>query len=547
MPLRLHLPLPPGGWIRLDAIGGVAGDMFVAAAVATWPELAGRIAAAMETLCIPVAYVLDWPVVNRGGIAACQFVSAFAGEAAHPTGSVSEIKAFIQASDLSPEVRRIAIGLFDLIAAAEGEVHGRPADEVHLHEIADWDSIVDLVAAAVIIDAVGPVSWICPSLPLGGGTVRCAHGLLPVPAPATAILCRGARLRDDGIEGERVTPTGAAILAYLGAFDARNLHSGRLIGSGYGAGSKELPGVPNVLRLLVFADEGLSDGLADCERVANCHERAGHVPDHERLSRDFPSKRHEGAATPLRMIDADGVFHANCHEAAGHTPDHERQPRDFHANCHEGSGHTPEYERLCGDFHANALAEAGFVADRVAVLSFDIDDQSPEDLAIGLDRLRTVPGVLSVSSDMTAGKKGRLAFRIEILAKPSRLEAVVRACFNETTTLGLRWRVEDRWTLARQAVQVATADHGSAPVKIAQRLGGVVTAKLEADFVAGLDLSLRERELLSNRLKEQALAELVQQHEIQREGHGTERSGLKGADGYDAACGRPDHQDGQPT
>ena len=484
MPLRLPLPLPPGGWIRLDAIGGVAGDMFVAAAVATWPELAGRIAAAVETLCIPVAYVLDWPVVNHGGIAACQFVPAFAGEAAHPTGSVSEIKAFIQASDLSPEVRRIAIGLFDLIAAAEGEVHGRPPDEVHLHEIADWDSIVDLVAAAVIIDAVGPVSWICPSLPLGGGTVRCAHGLLPVPAPATAILCRGARLRDDGIEGERVTPTGAAILAYLGAFDARNLHSGRLIGSGYGAGSKELQGVPNVLRLLVFADEGLSGGLADGEIVANCHEAAGHTPDNERLSRDF---------------------------------------------------------------HANALAEAGLVADRVAVLSFDIDDQSPEDLAIGLDRLRTVPGVLSVSSDMTAGKKGRLAFRIEILAKPSRLEAVVRACFNETTTLGLRWRVEDRWTLARRAVQVATAEHGSAPVKIAQRLGSVVTAKLEADFVAGLDLSQRERELLSNRLKEQALAEFVQQPEIQREGHGTERSGLEVADCYDAACGGPDDQDGQPT
>ncbi len=484
LPLPLPLPLPPGGWIRLDAIGGVAGDMFVAAAVATWPELAGRIAAALATLRIPVTYELAWPIVNRGGVAARQFVPAFGGEVSHPTGSVAEIKAFIHASELSPEVRRIASGLFDLIAMAEGEVHGRPADEVHLHEIADWDSIVDLVAAAVIIDAVGPVSWICPSLPLGGGTVRCAHGLLPVPAPATAFLCRGARLRDDGIEGERVTPTGAAILAYLGAFEARDLRSGRLMGSGYGAGTKELPGVPNVMRLLVFADGGLSGGLADGERVAKWHEMAGHVPDNE---------------------------------------------------------------SLCRDFHANALAEAGLVADRVAVLSFDIDDQSPEDLAIGLDRLRTIPGVLSVSSVMTAGKKGRLAFRIEILAKPPRLEAVVLACFNETTTLGLRWRVEDRWTLARRAVQVATAEHGSAPVKIAQRLGGVVTAKLEADFVAGLDLSQRERELLSNRLKEQALAEFVQQHVIQREGHGTDRSGLKGADGYDAACGRSDDQDRQPT
>jgi uncharacterized protein (TIGR00299 family) protein len=457
----VQLPLPPGGWIRLDAIGGVAGDMFVAAAVATWPELAGRIAAALETLRIPVAFELDWPVVNRGGISARQFVPAFGGEWPHPTGAVAEIKAFTQASNLSPEVRRVAIGLFDLIAAAEGEVHGRPADEVHLHEIADWDSIVDLVAAAVIIDAVGPVRWICPSLPLGGGTVRCAHGLLPVPAPATAILCRGARLRDDGIEGERVTPTGAAILAYLGAFDARDLRTGRLVASGYGAGSKELPGVPNVLRLLVFAEVGHPGG--ECANV---------------------------------------------------------------------------------EIAATAWADKCPVADRVAVLSFDIDDQSPEDLAIGLDRLRTVPGVLSVTSVMTTGKKGRLTFRIEILAQPSRLEAVMWASVSETTTLGLRWRVEDRWTLARRAVQVATVEHGSAPVKIARRPGAVVTAKLEADFVAGLDLTQRERELLSNRLQEQALAEFAQQHEILREGQGMEQLGLKGAGGYDAAFGGPEDHDG---
>ena len=481
MPLRLPLPLPPGGWIRLDAIGGVAGDMFVAAAVATWTGLAGRIAEALETLRIPVAYVLDWPVVNRGGIAACQFVPAFAGEAAHPTGSVAEIKAFIQASNLSHEVRRIAIGLFDLIAAAEGEVHGRPADEVHLHEMADWDSIVDLVAAAVIIDAVGPVSWICPSLPLGGGTVRCAHGLLPVPAPATAILCRGARLRDDGIKGERVTPTGAAILAYLGAFGAHDFRSGRLTGIGYGAGSKELPGVPNVLRLLVFADEGLAGG--ECADVCLTGDGlvGGGLAGAERPGDDHP---HGELAWTLRT----------------------------------GVGLSGG-EQTDGELAANTWADSGLVADRVAVLSFDIDDQSPEDLAIGLDRLRTVPGMLSVISVMTAGKKGRLAFRIEILAQPSSLEAVVRACFSETTTLGLRWRVEDRWTLARRALQVPTGEHGLAPVKIAQRPGGVVTAKLEADFVAGLNLTQRERELLSNHLQEQALAEYAQHHEIKKEKH----------------------------
>jgi len=431
-PLPLPLPLTPGGWIRLDAIGGVAGDMFVAAAVATWPELAGRLRSALERLRLPFAYELGWPVVNRGGITARQFVPVFPRDTtlSHPTGSVAEIKAFIQAGDLSPEVRRIAIGLFDLIAAAEGEVHGRPANEVHLHEIADWDSIVDLVAAAVIIDAVGPVRWVCPSLPLGGGTVRCAHGLLPVPAPATAILCRRARLHDDGIEGERVTPTGAAILAYLGAFDGRDLRTGRLVANGYGAGSKELPGVPNVLRMLVFADE---------------------------------------AAIGISSV-------------------------------------------------TGTEAWVGLTADQVAVVSCDIDDQAPEDLAIGLDRLRSAPGVLSVTSGMTCGKKGRLSFRVEMLVQPAQLDAVAQACFRETTTIGLRWRFEDRWTLVRQAVQVSNSEQGVAPVKIAWRPDGTATAKVEADYLAGLHLSQRQRDLVRQAIESQSLAGLLVQRDLGPEG-----------------------------
>jgi hypothetical protein len=195
---------------------------------------------------------MDWETVTRGGIVAQRFRFSAAGEGAHPTGLVSEIKAFINRSDLPASVRGIAVGLFDRIAAAEGQVHGIPPEEVHLHELADWDSIIDMVAAAVVIDAVGPATWVCPSLPLGTGTVRCAHGLLPVPAPAVDLLCRGARMRSDGVEGERVTPTGAAILAYLGAFEERSLGQGRLVASGYGAGTREFPGLPNVLRMLVL-------------------------------------------------------------------------------------------------------------------------------------------------------------------------------------------------------------------------------------------------------------------------------------------------------
>lgn len=404
----LALPVSAGTWVRLDAIGGAAGDMFVAAAVSTWPELAERVCANLAALAIPFPYDLDWPIVNRGGIMSHQFVLNFDGHAAHPTGSVAEIKAFLKVSALSPEVRSITIGLFDLIAAAEGEVHGVPADDVHLHEIADWDSIADLVAAATVIDAVGPAVWVCPSLPLGSGSVKCAHGLLPVPAPATVVLCKGARMRSDGVDGERVTPTGAAILAYLRAFDPCGLRSGRLIASGHGAGTKTFSGLPNVLRLLVFEAE-------------------------------------------------------------------------------EPSEKTLE-------------------ADQVAVLSFDIDDQSPEDLAIGLDRLRAVDGVLSATCVTATGKKGRVCFRIEVLGESIHVNSILNACVRETTTLGVRWRIEDRWKVARRAVEVQSAEYGPAPIKIASRPGGISTAKLEADFVAGLDLPLHERQQVRGVLESQGLS-----------------------------------------
>jgi hypothetical protein len=396
-----------GTWVRLDAIGGAAGDMFVSAAVATWPELAGRIRSAVSALAIPFQYQMDWETVTRGGIVAQRFFVRADGDAAHPTGLVADIMEFIKRSDLPAPVREIAVGLFDLIATAEGKVHGIPADQVHLHELADWDSIIDMVAAAVVIDAVGPATWVCPSLPMGTGTVRCAHGVLPVPAPAVEHLCRGAQVSDDGVAGERVTPTGAAILSFLRAFQAASLPAGRLIASGYGAGTKELPGLPNVLRMLVVGRE--------------------------------------------------------------------------------------------------QEAHRGLQAERIAVLRFDVDDQAPEDLSIALDRLRALRGVLSVTSILMSGKKGRICFGIEILAETVFTEEIARVCFEETTTLGVRWKEEDRWKLARWDVLVESAAYGKAPVKIARRPGGGLTAKLEADFVARQDVPLQERTCMRERLEERAM------------------------------------------
>jgi len=134
-----------------------------------------------------------------------------------------------------------------------------PVDEVHFHEIGDWDSLMDVTAAGSVAAALEGARWSVSALPRGDGLVRTRHGLLPVPAPATARLLEGFIWRDDGIGGERVTPTGAAILRHLVEAASSRGVVGRLQGTGTGAGTREYPGQPNILRATLF--EAAADGL----------------------------------------------------------------------------------------------------------------------------------------------------------------------------------------------------------------------------------------------------------------------------------------------
>ena len=113
---------------------------------------------------------------------------------------------------LDPAVRRRALAIFSLLAEAEARVHGCAVEDVLFHEVGAWDSIADIVSAAFLIEESAATNWTVGAIPLGAGRVHTAHGLLPVPAPATALLLEGFPFIDDGVGGERVTPTGAAIV-----------------------------------------------------------------------------------------------------------------------------------------------------------------------------------------------------------------------------------------------------------------------------------------------------------------------------------------------
>ena len=276
--------------IHLDAVGGVAGDMVAAALLDAFPEHEAGVresvarASRGRTTCALLAH-------GDGVLQGRRFaVTGPEGEAPdrpaddhghhrhdhqhhdhphhhdhhghhhhgghHAHRHWSAIRSDLEASGLPPAVLAHALAIFGHLAEAEARVHGIPVEAVAFHEVGAWDSIADIVAAAHLIDAIGATRWSVSALPLGSGRVRTQHGPLPVPAPATALLLEGFLTLDDGVPGERVTPTGAAILRHLCGGAPRKSGPRRLLRSGLGFGTKTLPGLSNVLRVLAFEEQG---------------------------------------------------------------------------------------------------------------------------------------------------------------------------------------------------------------------------------------------------------------------------------------------------
>jgi uncharacterized protein (TIGR00299 family) protein len=164
--------------------------------------------------------------------------------------SLKEIKAIIGKAQFSEHAKQIAIRIFDALGAAESKIHNMDIESVHFHEVGAVDAMVDIVGAAVGAEALGVDEFVCSPLNVGGGTVKCAHGVFPVPAPATVELLAGAPVYSSGMQVELLTPTGAAIVKTLatrfGAFPEMKIEK-----SGYGAGTRDFPGNPNVVRLVL--------------------------------------------------------------------------------------------------------------------------------------------------------------------------------------------------------------------------------------------------------------------------------------------------------
>jgi uncharacterized protein (TIGR00299 family) protein len=168
----------------------------------------------------------------------------------HSHRGLKEIRQIIQAAGISQSAKDRAIRIFEALGAAEAKVHNTDIEDIHFHEVGAIDAIVDIVCASVGAEALGVDEWICSPLNVGGGTVVCAHGAFPIPAPATLELLRHAPVYSGEIQKELVTPTGAAIVSVLASrfshFPAMKTEK-----TGYGAGTRNFENSPNVLRISV--------------------------------------------------------------------------------------------------------------------------------------------------------------------------------------------------------------------------------------------------------------------------------------------------------
>lgn len=173
-----------------------------------------------------------------------------AGGHHQPHRNLADIEKIINDSSLSVKVRSMALGIFRHIAEAEASVHGKPVSEIHFHEVGAIDSIIDIVGAAICFEALAVDRVYVSVIELGGGMVRCEHGLLPVPAPATARIISGFPVHTGGVDFEATTPTGAAIIAATAEPLPADI-SLVISKSGYGIGQKKNPSRPNILRIIL--------------------------------------------------------------------------------------------------------------------------------------------------------------------------------------------------------------------------------------------------------------------------------------------------------
>ena len=247
----------------LDAFSGVSGDMLVGALADAGAD-PGALVRGLDSLGTGAR--VRFEQVQRAGVAAVKFHVEGVEQSGHR--HLGPILEMIERSSLAERVKRDASAVFRRLGEAEAAVHQVPVDKVHFHEVGAVDSIADIVGASLGFDLLGVDRIVCSPVNVGSGAVESEHGLLPVPAPATARLLEGRPIYARGPAVELTTPTGAAVVTAL-AQDFGPMPAMKLTASGYGAGSRDFAGQPNVLRVLLGETSAAAEATEICVLEAN--------------------------------------------------------------------------------------------------------------------------------------------------------------------------------------------------------------------------------------------------------------------------------------
>ena len=245
--------------LYLDCGMGAAGDMLSAALL----ELHDSPETVLDTLNLAFTgkAVLSVKKNEKCGISGSHMTVTIDGQVEgeehghhhHNHTSITEVREFISGLHLPVDVIRNALAVYDLIAAAEAHVHGHPMENIHFHEVGSLDAMADVVSVCYLMHELAPEKILASPIHVGSGTVRCAHGILPVPAPATQVLLTGIPIYSSDIQGELCTPTGAALLKHF-VTGFSSLPPMRVERIGYGTGFKDFPRA-NVIRALLGETE----------------------------------------------------------------------------------------------------------------------------------------------------------------------------------------------------------------------------------------------------------------------------------------------------
>ena len=250
--------------LYLDCGMGAAGDMLTAALLELLPEPESFVAE-LNGLGIP-GVVFSTEKCQKCGISGTHMAVKVHGQEEgearpHTHGSLHDIRAAVQALSIPTMVKLDILSVYEEIAQAESHVHGVPVNQIHFHEVGTLDAVADVTAVCLLLHRLNPEQILASPVHVGSGTVKCAHGILPVPAPATAYLLRGIPMYGGEISGELCTPTGAALLKHF-VTEFGKMPPMRVESIGYGMGKKDFPRA-NCIRALLGQTEEAGDEIAE--------------------------------------------------------------------------------------------------------------------------------------------------------------------------------------------------------------------------------------------------------------------------------------------